>query len=308
MTAHEAPHLAERLGASLYVPATHPDLALIAAGEKYPFLRSVIFCTEDAVSNAQLETALDNLRLTLAHMPPDSSTLRFVRVRNLEIMQRVLAMPGQEKLDGFVIPKATRHNLDDYFAPIAHSRHWLMPTLETAEVFCEQEMRLLRDKLSEPHLRARILALRIGGNDLLALLGIRRPRHVSIYRTPLGGIIARLVTTLRPHGFHLTAPVFEHLDIPELLSMEVEEDLLHGLIGKTAIHPSQIPLIEKHYRVCPNDLDAAHKILDNHSPAVFQHGGSMCEISTHRSWARTILTRVQAFGAILPARETSSGA
>ena len=300
MATHEAPHLAERLGASLYVPSHHPDLALIAEGRKYPFLRSVIFCTEDAVSAQELEAALDNLRHTLARMPAASPTLRFVRVRNLDTLQRILHMPGQDKLDGFVIPKATRHNLDDYLALLTHSRHWLMPTLETAEVFCEQEMRLLRDKLREPHIKSRILALRIGGNDLLALLGIRRPRHVSIYRTPLGGIIAHLVTTLRPHGFHLTAPVFEHLDIPELLSAEVEEDLLHGLVGKTAIHPSQVPLIEKHYRVCPNDVDAAQKILDSHSPAVFQHGGSMCEVSTHQSWAKNILTRVQAFGAISP--------
>jgi hypothetical protein len=31
---------------------------------------------------------------------------------------------------------------------------------------------------------------------------------------------------------------------------------------------------------------------------VFGHAGSMCEISTHKSWAKAILTRVQAFGAM----------
>ncbi|HES77159.1 MAG TPA: ATP-binding protein [bacterium] len=298
-TKAEHAHCAERLGASLYVPTTHPDLALIAEGNKYPFLRSVIFCTEDAVSERDLEEALDNLRHTLARMPSYSPTLRFVRVRNLAVMQRIIGMSGHEKLDGFVIPKATRHNIESYLAPIAHTRHWLMPTLETHEVFCEREMRMLRRKLGEPHIQPRILALRIGGNDLLALLGIRRPRHVTIYRTPLGGIIARLVTTMRPHGFHLTAPVFEHMDRPELLAEEVNEDLLHGLIGKTAIHPNQVPLIESHYRVCPNDVEAAQIILQEHSPAVFSHGGSMCEVSTHQSWAKAILTRVQAFGSIV---------
>ncbi len=291
-------HLAERLGASLYVPCTHHDLALIAEGHKYPFLRSVIFCTEDAVSERDLPGALDNLAHTLARMPANSQTLRFVRVRNLDIMQQVMGMSGVNKLTGFVIPKATRHNIESYLEPIRHSQHLLMPTLETAEAFCEREMRMLRKKLSAPHIKPRILALRIGGNDLLALLGIRRPRHVTIYRTPLGGIIARLVTTMRPHGFHLTAPVFEHMDRPELLAEEVSEDLLHGLIGKTAIHPTQVPLIESHYRVCPNDVEAAQIILHEHSPAVFGHGGSMCEISTHKNWAKAILTRVQAFGAV----------
>ncbi|MDD2892802.1 MAG: HpcH/HpaI aldolase/citrate lyase family protein [Halothiobacillaceae bacterium] len=306
MQAHEMPatqppsegHLAERLGASLYVPCTHSDLALIAEGNKYPFLRSVIFCTEDAVSERDLPDALDNLAHTLARMPAHSPTLRFVRVRNIAVMQQVLSMLGNDKLDGFVIPKATRHNIESYLAPIQHTQHLLMPTLETHEVFCEREMRMLRKKLSAPHIKPRILALRIGGNDLLALLGIRRPRHVTIYRTPLGGIIARLVTTMRPHGFHLTAPVFEHMDRQELLAEEVNEDLLHGLIGKTAIHPHQVPLIESHYRVCPNDVQTAQMILQEHSPAVFGHDGSMCEVSTHKSWAKNILTRVQAFGAI----------
>lgn len=291
--------LAERLGASLYVPCTHTDLALIAEGSKLPFLRSVIFCTEDAVSEHDLPDALENLAHTLARMPAISPTLRFVRVRNLDIMRQIMAMSGVNKLDGFVIPKATQHNIESYLEPISHSQHLLMPTLETHEVFCEREMRMLRKKLSEPHIKPRILALRIGGNDLLALLGIRRPRHVTIYRTPLGGIIARLVTTMRPHGFHLTAPVFEHLDRQELLDEEVAEDMLHGLIGKTAIHPHQVPLIESHYRVCPNDIEAAHMILQEHSPAVFGHGGSMCEVSTHKSWAENILTRVKAFGSMV---------
>jgi citrate lyase beta subunit len=290
-------HLAERLGASLYVPCTHPDLALIAEGGKYPFLRSVIFCTEDAVSERDLPDALDNLAHALAHMPAHSPTLRFVRVRNLEVMQYLMTLPGINKLDGFVIPKATTHNIEGYLAPIRHTQHLLMPTLETHEVFCENEMRMLRKKLSEPHIKPRILALRIGGNDLLALLGIRRPRHVTIYRTPLGGIIARLVTTMRPHGFRLTAPVFEHLDCQEFLAEEVSEDMLHGLVGKTAIHPNQVPLIESHYRVCPNDVKTAQMILQEHSPAVFGFGGSMCEVSTHKNWAQNILTRVDAFGA-----------
>ncbi len=41
---------AYRLGASLYVPVTHQDMLKIANGAKWPELRSVIFCTEDAVA------------------------------------------------------------------------------------------------------------------------------------------------------------------------------------------------------------------------------------------------------------------
>jgi citrate lyase beta subunit len=192
---------------------------------------------------------------------------RFVRVRNPEVLKRVLAMPGAHKQTGFVIPKATRRNVEAYYRLVRDTGHMLMPTLETAEVFSEREMEAFRDLLQSPGMRARILALRIGGNDLLALLGLRRPRNMTLYRTPLGPIIARLVTIFRPHGFMLTAPVFEHLDLPELLAQEVLEDIAYGMVGKTAIHPSQIAPIEQHYRVKRDDLEAARAILDDGAPA-----------------------------------------
>ena len=289
--------MAKSMGASLYLPANHKDLMEIANGERLGHTRSLIFCTEDAVADADLSWALFNLSVVLANMTASSRTERFVRVRNPEVLTRVLAMPGVEKLTGFVIPKCTRHNFDAYFKQVRGTDHMLMPTLETADVFNDDEMRLFRETLEAPGVRSRILALRIGGNDLLALLGLRRPRNMTIYRTPLGPVIARLVTTFRPYGFVLTAPVFEHLDLPELLDQEVSEDMAYGMVGKTAIHPSQIAPIEQHYRVKARDLEAARAILDVDSPAVFKMHNSMCEVATHRAWAQRMVEQSNVFGA-----------
>jgi citrate lyase beta subunit len=285
------------MGASLYIPATHKHLMEVADGARLEQARSLIFCTEDAIAEHELDAALFNLGTVLAAMRRERTAQRFVRVRNAEVMARVLAMPGADKLSGFVIPKATRANLPAYLALVRDTRHLLMPTLETAEVFDDAEMQQLRRYLDTPAVRGRILALRIGGNDLLALLGLRRPRSMTIYRTPLGPVIARLVTTFRPHGFVLTAPVFEHLDLTELLDQEVAEDLAYGMVGKTAIHPSQIDLIEQHYKVKPHDLDAAIAILDQDSPAVFRMHHSMCEVATHRAWAERTVMQSTLFGA-----------
>lgn len=284
------------LGASLYVPTTRDDLLAIANGDRLPGVRSVIFCTEDSVAAQALEPALLNLAAMLKHIPPCDGRERFVRVRHAGVLARVLAMPGADKLDGFVIPKATRHNLGEYLSQLAHTKHRIMPTLETVEVFDDGEMRLLRDYLRSCDMAGRILALRIGGNDLLALLGIRRPRNMTIYQTPLGQVIARLVTTFRPYGFGLTAPVFEHLGAPELLAEEVLQDLAYGMVGKTAIHPDQVPMIEQHYRVRPNDVMAAHRIVAHDSPAVFKMDDSMCEVATHLGWARAVIERARHFG------------
>ncbi|CDG84486.1 HpcH/HpaI aldolase/citrate lyase family protein [Janthinobacterium agaricidamnosum] len=284
------------LGASLYVPSIHKDLLAIANGDKMGHLRSVIFCTEDAIAERDLSYALFNLSLALQNMAEESDTLRFVRVRNADILGRVLLMPGAHKLAGFVLPKTTRHNFDHYFSQVRHTQHLLMPTLETAEVFDDEEMKLFCRQLNVPQVRHRILALRIGGNDLLALLGLRRPTSGTIYQTPLGQVIARLVTTFRPHGFALTAPVFEHLSQHAWLDAEVAQDMAHGMIAKTAIHPDQVPHIERHYQVAQADIELALRIIDPDSPAVFRMQESMCEVATHSNWAQRIIEQARLFG------------
>ena len=285
-----------QLGASLYVPATRDDLVSIANRRKYPFLRSVIFCTEDAIHAADVRRALENLQGLLRQLEPNG-LLRFVRVRNPLVLHALLHMDGVERLSGFVLPKVTRHNLEQ-FLPAFTSPHpfEIMLTLETAEVFDSQEMTALRRELMQPVYRERVLSLRIGGNDLLNLLGLRRPRGRTIYRTPLGTVISQLVTAFRPHGFNLTGPVFEYLDQGKVLSRETSDDLAHGLFGKTAIHPRQVPLIESAYRVKAGELQIAERILADDAPAVFRQSGAMCEPATHRRWALLIRERARLYG------------
>lgn len=289
--------MAKSLGASLYVPANHKNLAHIANGVRLTQARSLIFCLEDAIADRDLSWSLFNLSVVLANMHVGVAADRFVRVRNPDVLARVLAMPGADKLTGFVLPKITRHNFDSYWRLLRHTEHLLMPTIETAEAFDDAEMQGLRTALEAPGVRHRILALRIGGNDLLALLGLRRPRGMTIYRTPLGPVIARLVTIFRPYGFMLTAPVFEYLDLPELLDQEVLEDLAYGMVGKTAIHPTQIAPIEQHFKVTPHDLAVARAILDVAAPAVFRMHDAMQEVATHRAWAERTIEQSRLFGA-----------
>ncbi len=289
---------ADNLGASLYVPATHPQLCAIAAGQKLAQLRSVIFCTEDAVHARDLQSALANLAVALQALCPDPQRQRFVRVRSPEVLQQLLALPGIGRIDGFVLPKATAANLPDYLRLLTTTQHSLMPTLESVEVFDDQELQRLRQLLLQPAWRARILLLRIGGNDLLNLLGLRRQRGHTLYETPVGSVIARLVTTFKPHGFLLSAPVFEYLDDDATLEREVRQDLLHGLTGKTAIHPDQVPRIERHYSARHSDLAAARRILDPDAAGVFQFDNAMCEPTTHRNWALSVVQAEQHYGSV----------
>jgi citrate lyase beta subunit len=287
---------ATQLGACLYVPATHPALARIARGEKLADIRSFIFCTEDSVSDRDLPMAFRNLAHALCELRQTEGHYRFVRVRSLEALDFVLQMPGSQHIDGFVLPKISHLNFEGYMDKLRRTGHAVMPTLETREAFDERDMSRLLALMDRPQIRERICCLRIGGNDLLSLIGMRRPRGRTIYQTPIGTIISRLVTTFRPYGFNLSAPVFEYLDDCAMLDCEVEEDLHHGLIGKTAIHPNQVHQIESHYRVSSADLQAAQQILAKDSAAVFRFQGAMCEPATHRNWALSVLESTRRYG------------
>jgi len=285
-----------RLGASLYVPATRTDLTAVANGEQLGVLRSVIFCTEDAVASDNLGAALNSLAQLLEELKP-ATTRRFIRVRNPEVLASLLEMRGIDRIDGFVLPKVTCRNLPEYLEKIpGGSQHWLMPTLESSGVFEPRKMRKLRNALERSAVRPRILALRIGGSDLLNLLRLRRGPGSTIYDTPLRNVIAMLATVFVPAGFFLTAPVVENLNDEATMARELAQDLEHGLYSKSAIHPEQVPWIEARYAVSREELTVAESILSDTAPAVFRMNNAMCEPATHDNWAQIIVERSRLFG------------
>ncbi|MDI1279421.1 HpcH/HpaI aldolase/citrate lyase family protein [Methylobacter sp.] len=284
------------LGASLYMPAHRLDLMDCANGEKLEALRSMIFCTEDAVSHAEVDSSLRHLGLCLQGFRDTPARFRFIRARNPEILARLLDLPDIEKVDGFVLPKFNEANFHAYFDQLQGTPFKVMPTLETRDVFDVGAMNELRQGLLQDAVFARILMLRIGGNDLMNLLGLRRPRAMTVYETPLGHVIAQLVTVFKPYGFSLAAPVFEYLDDAVTLQKEIRLDLAHGLTGKTAIHPTQVSVIEAMYSVDSGDYEMAVALNQSSSPAVFRMHDAMCEVETHKQWGRDIIDRQLYYG------------
>ncbi|MCK4492494.1 MAG: HpcH/HpaI aldolase/citrate lyase family protein [Methylococcales bacterium] len=287
-----------QLGATLYIPAIKDNLVEIANGDKYPQLRSMVFCTEDSIHNEDLDQALNRIRTLLPQLKLNSQRLHFIRVRNPQILEKLLALPEIERITGFVFPKLDLKNADAYFSLVLGKGFKNMPTLETKSVFEQAKMAYLRDYLISKNYQDEILALRIGGNDLLQHLGLRRAQAITLYETSLGQVIYQLINTFKPYGFELTAPVFEHLNNHYLLQQETQHDISCGLIGKTAIHPQQIIEIEACYRVNQEDLGVANAILEKNAKAVFKMNDSMCEIATHKIWANSIIKRHQIYGLI----------
>ena len=284
------------LGASLYMPGNRRDIMEIANGEKYSMLRSMIFCTEDAVSRTDVDSCVRHIGLCLQGFRDSPHRFRFIRARNPDILARLLDLPDIEKVDGFVLPKFNEGVFHAYFDQLQGTPFKVMPTLETKAVFDFNAMTELRQGLLQDDIAQRILMLRIGGNDLMNLLGIRRPRSFTLYETPIGNVIAQLVTIFKPYGFSLSAPVFEYLDDTDTLQKEMRLDLAHGLAGKTAIHPTQVPAIESAYAVDVEDYEMALSLNDRDAPAVFRMHNAMCEVATHQQWAESIITRQVCYG------------
>jgi citrate lyase beta subunit len=299
------------LGASLYVPATRPDLLALGSGEKLPHLRSLIYCTEDSIHAADLPDALARLGETLPHLGEGQSgecgPLRFVRPRDPRTLEALLALPGAEHLHGFVLPKLTARNALDYLRLLGpQSPFSVMATVETREVFGSSDLENLRELLLGSGVP--VAAVRFGGNDLLSLLGLRRVPGLSAYETPLCTWIDRVVGAFVPWGIAVSAPVYEWIDDLATLERETRADVQRGLSGKTAIHPAQIEVIERAYRVSAHDLEQARAILHSQAPAVFRLGGGMCEPATHTRWAQAILRRADVYGALPGAWAEASGA
>jgi citrate lyase beta subunit len=286
---------AYQLGASLYVPATHASLGDVMLGRHPTQARSVIVCTEDAIAEADLDAALEQLDKVLASLPPLSiGPLRFVRPRSPAILNALLRMRGIGRIHGFVIPKADADTLPAFLIHLDRHPGFIMPILETAAVFDRIGVEAIRQLLCRASLRPRILAIRIGGNDLLRLLGLRRTRGVSIYETPVGALIPQLLMAFRPWGFHLTGVAYDCYDDAELLRAECRQDRLMGLIAKTAIHPRQVEVIQTEFSLSPEEIETAQVIMERVSEGAFGMNGMMLEPAVHSDWAREVLSRPQA--------------
>ncbi|MCJ7764333.1 MAG: HpcH/HpaI aldolase/citrate lyase family protein, partial [Thiovulaceae bacterium] len=146
----EAIHALE-LGGTLFVPASHKDLASILSGEKHPALRSVFIDFEDGLADADRAEAQNNLPGTLAAIK-ENKLLRFIRPQDPKMLEHFMQLRDINKIDGFILPKFGLNNANEYLSIIQHStfkihNYKVMPSIEGEELFDTQKLRQLRDIL-----------------------------------------------------------------------------------------------------------------------------------------------------------------
>lgn len=285
------------IGSTLYMPVLHPKVGEILSGRVPSPAATIVLCLEDALHESDVERGVQTLARLLpeAGTGPSRAPRIFVRPRSLDMAARLRAIPEIHRVDGFVAPKVRVETFPEWVSVLSGSDLRLMPTIETAEFFDPGRMIAFRDLLvgSGPD---RIAAVRLGGNDLLGTMGLRRVRGNTSYEGPLGWFLSMAASVLIPSGVPVAAPVYDVIDDLDTLAREVTRDVEMGFVSKTAIHPAQVPIIEAAMGVSAQDLSAAYAILNRDAQAVFQIGGVMCEPATHAAWARRVLARGEVFG------------
>lgn len=292
---------------TLYTPATaSPDTLLQLLRGKVQYVKRLVICTEDAVSEQDIPSALLNIASVLKAADTQLAIDVFVRARNTEVLEQLLEIPYIGKLKGFVIPKASVKGFPKFADLILnHSDDFtMMPILEDPRMADPYYRTELRSILVQLAYYERIECLRIGGNDLMGHQGIRRDDdEYTIYDTVVGTLIGNIVNEFRgdPHHeaspFVITAPVFECFgpEYDTLFKREARLNILNGMFGQTVIHPRHLELLVEMYKVRPRDLESATEILGS-SRAVVGKAGKMDEKTTHSKWAESILQRAELFG------------
>lgn len=314
-----------QVGGLLYAPALHAELADKITQGAYPGLTSVALCLEDSIQSEALAAAERSLLETLERIGDRQSgalPLLFVRVRNpshLMQMHELLA-DVRELLSGYILPKFEPSNAGEYARLIGEINDgrdvplYIMPILESRAVadIGERTANLLQLREILGTVRDYVLNIRVGGNDFSQLYGIRRGIADSIY--DIGVIRDNLIDILNVFSgdYVVSGPVWEYFgDAPDGawakgLRAELALDRLNGFVGKTAIHPAQLPIICESLQVTQADYEDALSILD-WAPRQLgveksRDKNRMNEKNCHTKWAERIVALHEIYG-IRPVRD-----
>ena len=310
-----------QVGALLYCPANaHDSIVESIQSEKFPRPFSLAFCLEDTVREEDVEHAEQQLYQTLsalkkAHQYHDFYfPLIFIRVRSPQHLQKLLTLyaPFADILTGFILPKFFIENCEDYVSIIRQTKqspdynYYFMPIFESVSMIDLNtryaNLAFVKNILSD--VSDRILNIRVGGNDLSHAFGLRRRADQTIYdMKPVANLLIDIISTFAT-DYVVSGPVWEYYSGPNWdtgLQKELDLDLISGFIGKTVIHPNQIPLINESLKVTQSDYNDACNIRnwdkeDAHLVSSNSTTTRMNEYKTHYRWAEKILYLAQIYG------------
>jgi citrate lyase beta subunit len=309
------------VGALLYTPALNTKIAEHIIDGEFGELYSLALCLEDTVADDAVEMAEKQLVESIKKIYETSKEKEFyipkifIRVRNSGQLQKIhiLLQDYMEIITGYIFPKYTVENGKKYnelirkFNDESDKKIFMMPILESKDIvdYSKRHNILIEIKELLDTMEEYVLNIRIGGNDFSNEFAVRRHYSETIYDIlPISQLIGEIIA-LFSRDYVVSGPVWEYFssdnqEWKQGLIRELKYDRLNGIIGKTVIHPKQIPVVNDSLKVSNKDYEDAKEILhwDKNGLQVGKSfaGERMNEVKTHLKWAVKIVTLADVYG------------
>ena len=313
------------VGGLLYMPATQSNIAGKIINGTYSFVKSFVLDLEDSLGDDMVGFGQRHIVKVICEIKEavESGILRaedipliFIRVRSSQNIDEIVKLLGKNivYITGFNIPKFDKYCCDEYIKKFKAAANYAksidgttlyqMPILENKTAMYRQlrmdNLLYINNSLRE--LSENVLNIRVGGADFSNIFGIRRGHNHTIY--DIGVIRSCLNDIMNVFGknYIISGPVWEYFGSDyavEGLKRELDQDAINGFIGKTAIHPSQLPIIQEFNIV--NKIDYADALgilgMNNNTTGVQKSAsGRMNEVKTHAKWAKKIVNMANIYG------------
>ncbi|NOY55410.1 MAG: CoA ester lyase [Actinobacteria bacterium] len=281
----------------LYVPGNAPRMFAKASDRGADAL---IFDLEDAVPPAAKASSRNLVSAWLQERGPDVTPPAWVRVNPIRgLMEDDIATVVHPGLAGLYVPKAEDPDtleeiaafLDDLEKERATSSILLAPIIESAAGL---------QAVSELAAARRVSHLAMGEADLAADLGISASEDerewISIR---IQVVIASAAAGIQPPSGAA------RIDIADLDGLRTSSERLYrlGFRARSAVHPSQVPVINDVFTPSRAEVAAARRVvelyedaLSHESGVVLDDRGRMIDEAVVRS-AREVLTRAERISA-----------
>jgi citrate lyase beta subunit len=247
-----APAADGRMRSKLFVPASRPELfAKAMAGEA----DAISFDLEDAVDESMKDAARKSLANFLGALEAGHGKTIIVRVNGLatpHFERDVEAVVGAG-VDMVNLPKA--ESADDVKACAAalaqaERRAGVQPAAILANIETPRALRLAAEIASAS---PRVAGLQAGWGDLIEPLDIDR------YNLPMiETLLLQIRVAAGEAGVFAYDGAWANIADPEGYTREAKAARRLGYIGKSCIHPSQVPLANAVFR--PTDQEIAHSL------------------------------------------------
>lgn len=311
------------IGPLLYCPALQRKIAVDILEEKIPHPFSLSLCLEDTIGDDFVELAIESLLDTIGQLYQAQYVQKqeiyfpkiYIRVRSPQQIPELVERLGQSFLmvDGFIAPKLHLGNIQDYVSKIQGVQGaigdkpcYFMPILESRELIDLRTRNEFLYGIKEAirDIAPLVASVRVGGTDLSHCFHLRRSVSTTIHEIPVISHLLADIMAVFSMDYLVSGAVWEYYagqNWDKGLQRELEMDKLGGFVGKTVIHPSQIPLVLEAYQVSTTDYEDALRILDTHTEEALWVQGSvgkarMNEYKSHSHWAEHILLLAEVYG------------